>query len=74
MVTFTLPEELRGPARSNQRIVYHLLFRASADPRFVVGLSPDGSWLRSRSDFFVYVKPLSTIFRSGYWNRNRFRG
>ena len=111
MVTFTLPEELRGPARSNQRIVYHLLFRASADallelaadPRFVGGLvgmvgvlhtstrdlryhphvdyigtggglSPDGSWLRSRSDFFVHVKPISTIFLSGYWNRNRFRG
>ncbi len=46
MVTFTLPEELRALARSNQRLVYHLLFRASADallelaadPRFVGGL------------------------------------
>ena len=27
------------------------------------GLSPDGSWLRSRSDFFVHVKPLSILFR-----------
>lgn len=100
MVTFTLPDELRALARSNQRIVYHLLFRASADallelaadPRFVGGLvgmvgvlhtwtrdlryhphvhyiatggglSPDGSWLRSRSDFFVHVKPLSILFR-----------
>jgi hypothetical protein len=45
MVTFTLPEELRSLARSQQRIVYNILFRASsealmelaADPRFVGG-------------------------------------
>jgi hypothetical protein len=45
MVTFTLPEGLRGLARSNQRQVYDLLFQASAaalqalaaDPRFVGG-------------------------------------
>jgi hypothetical protein len=43
MVTFTLPEELRSPARSHQKLIYNLLFRASseallelaADPRFV---------------------------------------
>jgi hypothetical protein len=43
MVTFTLPEELRSLARSQQRIVYNILFRASSeallelasDPRFV---------------------------------------
>jgi ribosomal protein L37AE/L43A len=42
LVTFTLPQELRAVARSNQKIVYNLLFRASAaalmklahDPRF----------------------------------------
>lgn len=45
MVTFTLPAELRPLARSNQKTIYHLLFRASSqallklarDPRFVGG-------------------------------------
>ena len=43
LVTFTLPAELRAVARSNQKLIYNLLFRASAaallelaqDPRFV---------------------------------------
>jgi len=43
MVTFTLPDELRAVARSNQKLIYNLLFRASSqalqqlaqDPRFV---------------------------------------
>jgi hypothetical protein len=45
LLTFTLPEELREVARSRQKLVYGLLFRASAaaaqqlaqDPRFVGG-------------------------------------
>jgi hypothetical protein len=45
MVTFTLPEGLRALARSHQRLMYDLLFQASAaalqelaaDPRFVGG-------------------------------------
>jgi hypothetical protein len=45
MVTFTLPAELRLVARSNQKVIYNLLFRASSaallllaqDPRFVGG-------------------------------------
>jgi Putative transposase/Transposase zinc-binding domain len=45
LVTFTLPQELRTVARSNQKTVYNLLFRASSqallklahDPRFVGG-------------------------------------
>jgi hypothetical protein len=45
MVTFTLPAELKQLARSNQKIVYNILFRTSAaalqqlaqDPRFVGG-------------------------------------
>ncbi len=45
LVTFTLPAELRAVARSNQKTIYHLLFRASSaallqlaqDPRFVGG-------------------------------------
>jgi ribosomal protein L37AE/L43A len=43
LVTFTLPAELRAVARSHQKLIYNLLFRASAaalqqlaqDPRFV---------------------------------------
>ena len=45
MVTFTLPAEIRPLARSNQKLIYNILFRASAaalqklaaDPRFVGG-------------------------------------
>ena len=45
MVTFTVPEEMRRVARSNQKILYDILFRASSaalqklalDPRFVGG-------------------------------------
>jgi hypothetical protein len=45
MLTFTLPAELRPAARSNQRLIYGLLFRASAeavqqlarDERFIGG-------------------------------------
>src|SRR5215813_5192678 len=45
LVTFTLPQELRPLARSNQKLLYNLLFRAAAqallklaqDPRFVGG-------------------------------------
>jgi len=45
LVTFTLPAELRALARSHQKLLYHLLFRASSaallklaqDPRFLGG-------------------------------------
>ena len=45
LLTFTLPDELRKLARRNQKLIYNLLFRASAaatqqlaqDPRFVGG-------------------------------------
>jgi hypothetical protein len=45
LVTFTLPAELRALARSNQKLIYNLLFRTAsqallklaADPRFVGG-------------------------------------
>jgi len=44
-ITFTLPQELRPLARSNQKLLYNLLFRAAAqallklaqDPRFIGG-------------------------------------
>jgi hypothetical protein len=45
LVTFTLPSELRAISRSNQKVIYDLLFKSSAaalqklakDPRFVGG-------------------------------------
>lgn len=45
LVTFTLPSQLRSLARSNQKVVYNLLFKSAAaslqklakDPRFVGG-------------------------------------
>jgi hypothetical protein len=45
LLTFTLPAELRALARSHQKTLYHILFRASAaglqklasDPRFIGG-------------------------------------
>ncbi len=45
MVTFTVPEELRGLVRGNQKTLYHILFHSSAaalrelarDPRFIGG-------------------------------------
>lgn len=45
LVTFTLPDELRAVARSHQKTVYNILFRASSevlqqlasDPRFIGG-------------------------------------
>ena len=45
LVTFTLPQEVRGVAYANQQVVYNLLFRCAAealqelaaDPRFVGG-------------------------------------
>ena len=45
LLTFTLPAELRGVARQHPRLIYNLLFRASAaaaqelarDPRFIGG-------------------------------------
>ncbi len=104
LMTFTLPEGLRALARSHQKCVYNLLFRASAaatqqlaqDPRFVGGqmgmvgvlhtwtrtlhyhphvhfLVPGGglaadqqTWLPSRAEFLVHVKPLSILFRAKF--------
>ena len=103
MVTFTLPDERRAFARSHQKTLYNLLFRASAealqelaaDPRFIGGrigmvgvlhtwtrdlhyhphvhyivpgggLSAEGTWLPSRPDFLVHVKPLSVLFRAKF--------
>jgi len=43
LLTFTVPEGLRTVARSHQRLIYHLLFRASAQA--VQQLAQDGRWI-----------------------------
>lgn len=43
MITFTLPEELRDLARSNQKTLYGIMFRASADA--LKGLARDSKHL-----------------------------
>ena len=43
MVTFTLPDELRPVARSNQKIVYNILFRASSQALQKLALLIPGS-------------------------------
>jgi Putative transposase/Transposase zinc-binding domain len=85
MVTFTMPEELRSPARSHQKLIYNLLFRASSeallelasDPRFVgakigaVGVLH--TWTR---DLFYhphlhYIVTGGGLSADGHWRTSR---
>lgn len=85
LVTFTLPEELRELARSNQREVYNILFRASseslqklaADPRFVGGqLGMCGvlhTWTRALvyHPHVHYIVTGGGVDRDGQWRASR---
>jgi hypothetical protein len=73
LLTFTLPAGLRELARSNQRVIYNLLFRASAaaaqqlaqDPRFVGGqIGLVGVLLESRLEL---PSPRS-LFGAWWWS------
>jgi len=81
LLTFTLPAELRQIASSNQKLIYNLLFRASAqaaqqlakDPRFVGGqigmLGVLHTWTR---DLFYhphvhYLVPGGGVGNDGHW-------
>jgi hypothetical protein len=85
LVTFTLPQELRPLARSNQKTVYQLLFRASSqallklaqDPRFVGGqLGMVGAlqtWTRDLR-FHPHIHYLVTaggLNAAGHWRASR---
>lgn len=85
LVTFTLPEELRGLARSNQRVVYNILFRASSqalqqlaqDPRFVGGqigmIGVLHTWTRSLL-YHPHVHYIATgggVDGEGRWSSSR---
>ena len=76
LVTFTLPQELRAVARSNQKLIYNLLFRASSaallklaqDPRFVGGrigmVGVLHTWTRQ---LMVAGSFLAPTFSSQFW-------
>ena len=85
LVTFTLPEELRRVARSNQKTVYNILFRASSealqklalDERFVGGrLGMVGvlhTWTRALI-YHPHVHYIATgggLSEKGEWKRSR---
>lgn len=85
LVTFTLPEELRLLARANQKIVYHILFRASSealqqlalDPRFVGGrigmVGVLHTWTRALvyHPHVHYIVTGGGLTEDGRWNSSR---
>ena len=85
LVTFTLPEELRRVARSNQKTVYSILFRASSealqklawDERFVGGrlgmVGVPHTWTRALiyHPHVHYIVTGGALTESGEWKRSR---
>lgn len=73
LVTFTLPQELRPVARSNQKTVYDILFRTSAaalkelaaDPRFVGGLVGMSAYLHTWSRDVNYHPHIHCLVPGG---------
>jgi len=85
LVTFTLPEELRRVARSNQKTVYNILFRASSealqklawDERFVGGrvgmVGVLHTWTRALiyHPHVHYIVAGGGLSEKGEWKRSR---
>jgi hypothetical protein len=85
LVTFTLPEELRRVARSNQKTVYRILFRASSealqklawDERFVGGrvgmVGVLHTWTRALiyHPHVHYIVTGGGLSDKGEWKRSR---
>lgn len=85
LVTFTLPEELRRVARSNQKTVYSILFRASSealqklawDERFVGGrvgmVGVLHTWTRALiyHPHVHYIVTGGGLSEKGEWKRSR---
>ena len=81
LLTFTLPAELRQIASSNQKLIYNLLFRASAqavqqlarDPRFVGGqiglVGVLHTWTRNLfyHPHVHYLAPGGGVGNNGHW-------
>ena len=78
LVTFTLPEELRRVARSNQKIVYNILFRASsealqklaADERLIGGRVGMVGVLHTWTRALIYHPHVHYIVTGGGLNEN----
>ena len=78
LVTFTLPAQLRSLARSNQRTIYNLLFRAASqallnlaqEPRFCGGLIGMVGVLHTWTRALVYHPHVHFIVTGGGWNQN----
>lgn len=86
MVTFTLPEELRSFARSNQKLFYNLLFKCSsksieklsADPKYIGGKPGMIGVLHTWSRTLAYHPHIHYIVTGGglseeknKWNKSR---
>lgn len=85
LLTFTLPAELRPLARSQQKLIYNLLFRASAaatqelakDPRFVGGqigmVGVLHTWGRNLAyhPHVHYLVPSGGVDENGRWRSGR---
>lgn len=85
LLTFTLPDDLRQLARSNQKLIYTLLFRTSAaatqelaqDPRFVGGqigmIGVLQTWTRDLifHPHVHYLVPGGALSAAGEWVRAR---
>jgi hypothetical protein len=85
LVTFTLPEELRRVARSNQKTVYNILFRASSealqklawDERYVGGqvgmVGVLHTWTRALiyHPHVHYIVTGGGLSEKGEWKRSR---
>lgn len=79
LVTFTLPAQLRSLARSNQKTIYNLLFRAAAqallqlaqDPRFCGGLIGMVGVLHTWTRALLYHPHVHFIVTGGGLNQNR---
>jgi hypothetical protein len=85
LLTFTLPEELRPIARSHQRVVYDLLFRASAES--IQQLGQEERWVGGQMGMMGvlhtwgrnlayhphvhYLVPGGGIGVDGMWRRSR---
>ena len=79
MVTFTLPEELRSFARSNQKLFYNLLFKCSsksieklsADPKYIGGKPGMIGILHTWSRTLVYHPHVHYIVTGGGLSENK---
>jgi hypothetical protein len=79
LFTFTLPAQLRSLARSNQKTIYNLLFRAASqallklaqDPRFCGGQIGMVGVLHTWTRALLYHPHLHFIVTGGGWSQDR---